>query len=139
MRTATAPSSNSYSTDRTKQLERLEKDSNGDGNPDQWQTYDQGNLARIALDQDFNGQPEQWQSFQPSGAMSLIEIDTHRKRQRRPVAPLQRTPGSGRWTLTPTADGKADQIIHYDGEGNITRVLAEPRCGGQAARLDGVQ
>ena len=69
-------------------------------------------MARIVLVQDFSGELEQWQSFQPSGAMSLIEIDSADQWHRYTEGRVGQVDANGhveRIEYDPNNDGRPDQ------------------------------
>lgn len=56
---------------------RAEEDSNGDGRPDRWESYQGGTLSVLALDTTLaRGRPNRRLVYGPGGEMLRIEVDT---------------------------------------------------------------
>jgi len=51
-----------------------EEDSNGDGKPDRWETYEHGTIRTLAFDQDFDGKPDRRLTYRDA-AVILIETE----------------------------------------------------------------
>ncbi len=55
-------------------LVRAEEDTNADGLPDKWETYDHGRLAQVALDTTYaRGRPDRRLVYGPDGALVRVE------------------------------------------------------------------
>jgi hypothetical protein len=62
-----------------------EDDTNGDGKPDKWETYEGGVMKTVAFDENFDGKPDRRLTYE-SGALVLIETNpdatgAYRKRE----------------------------------------------------------
>lgn len=55
-------------------LVAAEEDSNGDGRPDKWETYESGALATVAFDENFDGRPDRRLTYS-AGALTMIESE----------------------------------------------------------------
>jgi hypothetical protein len=55
-------------------LLEADEDTNGDGKPDKWETYERGVLKTAAFDETFDGQPDRKFTYE-SGALVLIETE----------------------------------------------------------------
>jgi hypothetical protein len=85
-------------------------DADGDGQPEQWHTFQDSQLQEIALDTNHDGRPDQWHHYHPSGELAFIEVGS-------------------------TATGKVDQWHRYrdgalhlvehdtDGNGAVDRII----------------
>jgi hypothetical protein len=51
-----------------------EEDSNGDGKPDRWETYEYGTIRTLAFDEDFDGRPDRRLTYSDS-VVTLIETE----------------------------------------------------------------
>ena len=50
-------------------------DTNKDGKPDRWESYENGKLAKIESDTNFDGKPDEWMTAQ-DGKPSKLEKDS---------------------------------------------------------------
>ena len=55
-------------------LARAEEDTNGDGRPDKWETYENGALKTVSFDENGDGKPDRRMTY-VNGALVLIESD----------------------------------------------------------------
>jgi hypothetical protein len=53
-------------------LVAVEEDSNADGRPDRWETYDAGALKTVSFDEDYDGRPDRRLTYD-GGALATIE------------------------------------------------------------------
>jgi hypothetical protein len=64
--------SKSTGPDNTGALVRSEEDTNADGKPDKWETYENGGIKTAAFDEDGDGKPDRRLTY-AAGALVLIE------------------------------------------------------------------
>jgi hypothetical protein len=55
-------------------LIRAEEDTNGDGMPDKWETYEAGMVKTVAFDEDGDGVPDRRLTYESS---ALVEVETY--------------------------------------------------------------
>lgn len=55
-------------------LVRAEEDTNGDGRPDKWETYEQGVMKTVAFDENGNGRPDRRLNYTRTGLV-VVESD----------------------------------------------------------------
>jgi hypothetical protein len=55
-------------------LVRAEEDTNGDGRPDKWETYEQGVMKTVAFDENGDGRPDRRVNYSRPG---LVVIESH--------------------------------------------------------------
>jgi hypothetical protein len=68
------PSRAAANGDTTGTLLAAEEDSNHDGKPDKWETYESGALKTAAFDEDFDGKPDRRMTY-ADGRLALIESE----------------------------------------------------------------
>lgn len=56
-------------------LQSVDDDTDGDGRPDKWETYDSGRLARVDLDLAGRGTPTRRLVYSADGTMTQVEVD----------------------------------------------------------------
>lgn len=60
--------------DLSKALASAEEDTNGDGKPDKWETYENGALKIVAFDENADGKPDRRMTYE-NGQLVLIESE----------------------------------------------------------------
>jgi hypothetical protein len=51
-------------------------DEDGDGQPEQWRTFKDGQLEKITLDANRDGRSDQWHHYRSTGELYLVEADS---------------------------------------------------------------
>ncbi|MGH8637864.1 MAG: hypothetical protein ACREUZ_12095, partial [Burkholderiales bacterium] len=69
-----APPSGQSSPAAPGPLVSAEEDSNGDGRPDKWETYEAGALDTVSFDENYDGRPDRRLTYE-SGALAMIESE----------------------------------------------------------------
>ena len=91
-------------------LARIERDTNGDGRPDQVAYYDgESSPRRLEVDEDFDGKPDRWEYYGADGALVKVGRSRHHGGK------------ADVWTY-PGPDGRTRRVeLDTDGDGRVDR------------------
>ncbi len=114
------------------QLDRIERDSNGDGKPDQIAHYDGAKTAHLLeVDEDFDGRIDRWEDYDAAGKLLKVGVS---RRGRGPDLWTVPGPSGVPWRkeYDEDGDGKVDRIEILEA-GRVVRVEID---GNRDGRID---